>query len=123
MENIKIDTDIISEIKNVILERFKRIITPQITDIQIINKVNRKGENYFEIESNLFQTYPVIFKNVQIYGTGTPYKEENKIFISFYFRYGFDYYGGGSNGVELGQMIFKLSENTIKVYKDLTFKF
>lgn len=65
----------------------------------------------------------MIFKNIQIYGTGTPYIEENNVFISFYFRYGFDYYGGGSNGVELGQMIVRLTENAVKVHKDLTFRF
>lgn len=47
MDNIKINAEIISEIKDIILERFNRMITPQITDVKILNKVNRKRSKLF----------------------------------------------------------------------------
>lgn len=80
-----------------------------------INITQSKRTNQYSFETNTFNTIPVIFKNVCVYGDIFFYEDkenENFIEIGIRLQYKFNYFNGGSNGTELGTMFLIKSKAT-----------
>ena len=113
----------IDKIKNIILGNLQRIV-PQITDVEIAMDKTYSGKDYVKIASTFFQTIPSLFKNVRITGYAEPYVDEKgNIRLIFHFSYKWETYSGGTNGTELGYMIFEIKNDHIHVKQPFTYLF
>ena len=111
----------IDKIKNIILGNLQRIV-PQITDVEITMDKTYSGKDYVKIASTFFQTIPALFKNVRITGYAEPYVDEKgNIRLIFYFSYKWENYSGGTNGTDLGLMIFEIKNGHICVKQPFTY--
>lgn len=112
----------IDKIKNIILGNFQRIV-PQITDVEITINKNFSGMEYIKAISTTFQTTPSLFKSVQITGSAQPVEnnETNTLVLYFNFSYYWETYSGGTNGTELGYMIFEIKNDHIHVKQPFTY--
>lgn len=114
----------IDKIKNIILGNLQRIV-PQITDVEITINKNFSGMEYIKAISTTFQTTPSLFKSVQITGSAQPVEnnETNTLVLYFNFSYYWETYSGGTNGTELGYMIFEIKNDHIHVKQPFTYLF
>ena len=114
----------INEIKDIILSNLQRIV-PQITDVEITINKNFSGMEYIKAISTTFQTTPSLFKSVQITGSAQPVEnnETNTLVLYFNFSYYWETYSGGTNGTELGYMIFEIKNDHIHVKQPFTYLF
>lgn len=114
----------IDKIKNIILGNLQRIV-PQITDVEITINKNFSGMEYIKAISTTFQTTPSLFKSVQITGSSQPVEnnETNTLVLYFNFSYYWETYSGGTNGTELGYMIFEIKNDHIHVKQPFTYLF
>lgn len=112
----------INKIKNIILGNLQRIV-PQITDVEITINKNFSGMEYIKAISTTFQTTPSLFKSVQITGSAQPVEnnETNTLVLYFNFSYYWETYSGGTNGTELGYMIFEIKNDHIHVKQPFTY--
>ena len=112
----------IDKIKNIILGNLQRIV-PQITDVEITINKNFSGMEYIKAISTTFQTTPSLFKSVQITGSAQPVEnnETNTLVLYFNFSYYWETYSGGTNGTELGYMIFEIKNDHIHVKQPFTY--
>lgn len=112
----------INEIKDIILSNLQRIV-PQITDVEIMMNKNFSGMEYIKAISTVFQTTPSLFKSVQITGSAQPVEnnETNTLVLYFNFSYYWETYSGGTNGTELGHMIFEIKNGHICVKQPFTY--
>mgnify|MGYP001088808056 CR=1 FL=1 len=112
----------IDKIKNIILGNLQRIV-PQITDVEITMNKNYSGMEYIKAISTTFQTTPSLFKSVQIAGSAQPVEnnETNTLVLYFNFSYYWETYSGGTNGTELGHMIFEIKNGHIRVKQSFTY--
>lgn len=112
----------IDKIKNIILGNLQRIV-PQITDVEITINKNFSGMEYIKAISTAFQTTPSLFKSVQIAGSAQPVEnnETNTLVLYFNFSYYWETYSGGTNGTELGYMIFEIKNDHIHVKQPFTY--
>ena len=112
----------INEIKDIILSNLQRIV-PQITDVEIMMNKNFSGMEYIKAISTAFQTTPSLFKSVQITGSAQPVEnnETNTLVLYFNFSYYWETYSGGTNGTELGHMIFEIKNGHICVKQPFTY--
>ena len=111
----------IDKIKNIILGNLQRIV-PHITDVEITMNKNYSGMEYIKAISTTFQTTPSLFKSVQIAGSAQPVEnnETNTLVLYFNFSYYWETYSGGTNGTELGHMIFEIKNGHIRVKQPFT---
>ena len=114
----------IDKIKNIILGNLQRIV-PQITDVEITINKNFSGMEYIKAISTTFHTTPSLFKSVQITGSAQPVEnnETNTLVLYFNFSYYWETYSGGTNGTELGYMIFEIKNDHIHVKQPFTYLF
>ena len=79
--------------------------------LSVNTKKDYRGSDYLAIESEEFQTMPVMFKKVYLTGTiaVTDEKEDSTI-ISIRLHYNWHSFGGGSNGTELGVAYYEIEE-------------
>ena len=112
----------IDKIKNIILGNLQRIV-PQITDVEITINKNFSGMEYIKAISTTFQTTPSLFKSVQITGSAQPVEnnETNTLVLYFHFSYYWETYSGGTNGTELGHIIFEIKNGHICVKQPFTY--
>lgn len=78
---------------------------------------------YIKAISTTFQTTPSLFKSVQIAGSAQPVEnnETNTLVLYFNFSYYWETYSGGTNGTELGHMIFEIKNGHIRVKQSFTY--
>lgn len=108
---------IIDKITNILSLALKRVV-PQINEVKVTIEENYRKEKYFRVESNTFQSNPVIFKTLYVDGQASPYyeKEETKIVkLYFYFNYRWVTFTGGGNGVDLGRMEIDIINGHVRV--------
>ena len=88
------------------------------TSVRITSKVTRSNNEFIRIDTDTFQTTPVIYKSVSVYGEGyvNPSCEiENGFDLCINLNYGFKYFKGGSNGVEIGQLRFRIFSDPMRI--------
>lgn len=95
---------------------FKKTIEHLLARMSIHTDISIEfGEKKLVVVSTPIQTTPTIYKEVKITGSGNLKSfDENRpdIFtLKVYLDYCFKYFGGGSNGVNLGVIEFRLFEN------------
>lgn len=76
-------------------------------DITLYAKKIYDGRELIYFESQEFQTIPVIYRKVNIYGEGFLNDEEDglcRLCLSLSYR--FKYFGGGENGVDIARLTF-----------------
>ena len=93
--------------------------------IRYIENKNFSGMEYIKAISTTFQTTPSLFKSVQITGSAQPVEnnETNTLVLYFNFSYYWETYSGGTNGTELGYMIFEIKNDHIHVKQPFTYLF
>ena len=118
----KMINNYINDIKDIILSNLQRIV-PQITDVEITINKNFSGMEYIKAISTTFQTTPSLFKSVQITGSAQPVEnnETNTLVLYFHFSYYWETYSGGTNGTELGHIIFEIKNGHICVKQPFTY--
>lgn len=104
--------DIIDAVKNGLL---KLGINAQVT---LSAKTLRDGREYISVETSEFNTTPVIYKSIHIYGGGSITDVDGNpqvydMYVSL--KYGFNYFSGGTNGVDIGTIRFRIFERTMRV--------
>lgn len=96
----------LSLIEKYILVSLQRVI-PQITDVVVSIDTDYCNRQYIKVKSSVFQTTPVIFKEIWIEGSccNPSYDEEKNCFnLGFNFHYNWSQYNGGTNGTDFGYM-------------------
>lgn len=119
----KVTDNHINEIKGIILSNLQRIV-PQIMDIDIRMEKTCHGEAYYKVTSTKFQTTPALFKSVQIIGTAQPFEntETKRVEMIFKFSYYWETYCGGTNGTDLGYLIFEIyNEDEVRLKQPFTY--
>jgi len=87
-------------------------------DVSLSAETRRNGDERIEIETSTFQTTPVIYESIYVYGFGyivklvdTEHVHELNISLSYRFKY----FDGGTNGVTIGTLKFRIfNEETIR---------
>ena len=102
---------------------FKKTIEHLLTHMGIHTEILIEfGEKKLVLVSTPIQTTPTIYKEVKITGSGSLESfNENRpdIFtLRVHLDYRFKYFGGGSNGVDLGSIEFRLFQNNTYVRID-----
>ena len=87
-------------------------------EVTLSARTTRNNHEYIRIDTNPFQTIPVIYKSVFVYGEGHVVKcddIENAFDLYINLDYGFKYFKGGSNGVEIGQLRFRIFADSMRI--------
>ena len=81
---------------------------------------SHRSEEYIVVETSEFNTTPVIYKSIYVRGSGTLQEVEGHegvydlyIPLGYYFKY----FDGGSNGVSIGTMYFRVFAEGQRVAK------
>jgi len=88
------------------------------TQVRLSARMTRRNGEYIRIDTEPFQTTPVICKSVSVYGEGyvVPCDGiENAFDLYINLNYGFKYFKGGSNGVEIGQLRFRIFSDSMRI--------
>ena len=108
---------ILGKIKNIISLSLQRAV-PQVNNVELTIKENYRKDKYLYIETNTFQSNPIMFKTLYIDGSATPYceNEEAKI-VKLYFNFNFRWvaFNGGSNGIDLGRIEIDIVNGHVRV--------
>lgn len=76
-------------------------------NITLYAKTIYDGRELIHFESQEFQTTPVIYRKVNIYGEGFLNEEEDGLCrLRLLLSYRFKYFGGGENGVDIAHLTF-----------------
>jgi hypothetical protein len=89
------------------------------TEVNLSARMTRHNNEYIRIDTNPFQTTPVIYKSVFVFGESyvVPCDEiENSFDLFINLDYGFKYFKGGSNGVEIGQLRFRIFSDPMRIW-------
>ena len=89
------------------------------TEVRLSVRKGRYDHEFIRIDTNPFQTIPVIYKSVFVYGEGcvVPCEGiENAFDLYINLDYGFKYFKGGSNGVEIGQLRFRIFSDSMRIH-------
>lgn len=84
-------------------------------NVEVSALTNRYGGEYVYIKTAEFNTTPVIYKTVYVDGSGCilPVEEHDNVFeLRITFGYRFIYFNGGTNGVSIGTIIFRIFEKS-----------
>lgn len=82
------------------------------TAMMLVPGKDYRGNEYTAIESAPFQTMPVMFKKVWLYGTMTIVEEkENSYEVCVSLDYRWESFRGGSNGMELGRVWYEVAKD------------
>lgn len=88
------------------------------TQVRLSARMTRHNGEYIRIDTEPFQTTPVIYKSVSVYGEGYIVlcdEIENAFDLYINLNYGFKYFEGGSNGVEIGQLRFRIFSDSMRI--------
>lgn len=66
---------------------------------------------YRQFETAPIKLSPMIFKKINVVGTLFLEEKENNDFIMLSLRYSWASFGGGSNGTELGSVVYRVEKN------------
>lgn len=97
------------------------------TEVKISSRLGRRGTEYIRVETTPFNTTPVIYKSIVVFGEGVvervnSVEEEDKhatsddggvYTLNFNMQYSMEYFDGGYNGVNIGAIEFGIVDNTI----------
>lgn len=83
-------------------------------DVDVFAK-DIRGSEFVCVKTSTFQTFPVIYQSIMVEGSGAIHEDvcEPKYHeLDISLHYSFDYFKGGSNGVEIGWMHFRINSKT-----------
>ena len=107
----------VERIKEIISLALQRVV-PQVNNVEISIKENYRKDKYFYVETNTFQSNPIMFKSIYVDGSATPYyeSEEAKI-VKLYFHFDFRWvsFNGGGNGTDLGRLEIDIVNGHVRV--------
>lgn len=87
-------------------------------DVSLSAETLKNGDARIVIETSTFQTTPVIYESVYVYGYGNIVKLEDAKHVhelTILLSYRFNYFDGGTNGVSIGILRFRIfNEETIR---------
>lgn len=104
-----------------IMKKSLKIIVSRLginVDFDLSKKKIYDGRFMVSVRSTAFQTMPVIYKTICIEGSGLLVRDtdkENILYLNIPLSYHFDYFGGGTNGVNLGVCKFIIFADTKRV--------
>ena len=86
-------------------------------DVTLEAETCRSDRDYINIETSKFNTTPVIYKSIIINGGGYIVEVEGNpdlfdLFIPLSYR--FEYFSGGSNGVDIGTLHLRIFKNAMR---------
>ena len=89
------------------------------TDVMLSSKTTRHNHEYIRIDTSDFQTTPVIYKSVSVFGEGYVVTCDDiagafDLYINL--NYAFKYFKGGTNGVEIGQLRFRIFSDSMRIH-------
>lgn len=85
-------------------------------DVSLSAETLKDGDARIIIETSTFQTMPVIYESVYVYGHGNIVKledAENVHELSILLSYRFKYFDGGTNGVTIGVLRFRIFDEEV----------
>jgi len=112
--------DFTEEMRNEIINATKNSLSKLgiHTEVMLSAKMTGRNQEYIRIDTEPFQTIPVIYKSVFVYGGGYVVpcdRIENAFDLYINLNYGFKYFKGGSNGVEIGQLKFRIFSDSMRI--------
>jgi hypothetical protein len=90
-------------------------ISEPLVEIELLG-----DKNYRQFETAPIKLSPMIFKKIYVAGTLFLEEKENNDFIMLSLRYSWTSFGGGSNGTELGSVVYRV-EKKIPENDDLSY--
>lgn len=113
-KNLRLDEVGIPTIKKDIAENIERVLMRLgiHARIEVSEKKIYNGRYVVKIESETFNTTPVIYKSVNVYGDGWFIEEDaekHTAKLTLDIGYRFCYFDGGSNGVDIGTADFRFT--------------
>lgn len=90
-------------------------ISEPLVEIELLG-----DKNYRQFETAPIKLSPMIFKKIYVVGTLFLEEKENNDFIMLSLRYSWTSFGGGSNGTELGSVVYRV-EKKIPENDDLSY--
>lgn len=103
------------------IEKSLKIIVSRLginVDFYLNEKKIYDGRLMVSVKSTEFQTMPVIYKSINIEGSGFVVRDTDKqdtLHLSIPLSYHFDYFSGGTNGVDIGVCKFVIFTDTKRV--------
>lgn len=112
-------SDFTEEMKGEIIKAAKRslIMVGVTADVHLDCK-NTRGTEYLKLDTDKFNTTPVIYESVRIGGSAGLEKVEGREGIynlDIHLDYFFEIFGGGRNGTGLGTLHFRVFEERKEV--------
>ena len=109
--------DFTEEMRSEIVEAAKNSLMKLgiMADVAMI--LNEK-KNRVKLETASFNTTPVIYKSITISGVAelVEFEDREGVYdLNFHLDYWFKYFGGGYNGVSLGELKFRVFEKSMRV--------
>jgi hypothetical protein len=104
-----------------VIKKSLKIIVSRLginVDFDLSKKKIYDGRFMVSVKSTAFQTMPVIYKSICIEGSGLLIRDTDKegiLYLSIPLSYHFDYFGGGTNGVNIGVCRFIIFADTKRV--------
>ena len=119
-ENISLyDVIDVSDVEGI--KKSLKIMTSRLginVDFYLNEKEIYDGRLVVSVKSTEFQTMPVIYKSIHIEGSGFLVRDNDKedvLHLSIPLSYHFDYFNGGTNGVDIGVCKFVIFTETKRV--------
>ena len=103
------------------IEKTLKIIVSRLglnVDFYLNEKEIYDGRLMVSVKSTEFQTMPVIYKSIHIEGSGFVIRDTDKegvLHLSIPLSYHFNYFNGGTNGVDIGVCKFLIFADTKRV--------
>lgn len=112
MKDFRLDEVGVSSIRKDIAENVERVLARLgvHTNVSVSEEKIYNGRYLVTVESDTFNTTPVIYKWVLVHGSGfiTQDEEDERIAnLCLNLDYRFRYFDGGENGVDIGEAVFR----------------
>ena len=112
MKDFRLDEVGVSSIRKDIAENVERVLARLgvHTNVSVSEEKIYNGRYLVTVESETFNTTPVIYKWVLVHGSGfiTQDEEDERIAnLYLHLDYRFKYFDGGENGVDIGMAVFR----------------
>ena len=109
--------DFTEEMRNEIVEAAHNSLM-KIGIMADVAMILNEEKNLIKLETARFNTTPVIYKSIEVSGSANLVEVEGKegvYDLAFGLDYRFKYFGGGSNGVPIGVLSFRVFEKTERI--------
>ncbi len=109
--------DFTEEMRNAIVEAAHNSLMRLGIMADVVMILNEE-KNRIKLETAKFNTTPVIYKSIEVSGSAELVEVEgyDGVYnLNFHLNYWFQYFGGGSNGVAIGTLEFRVFENSERV--------